>query len=123
MELTGPPTLRGEIGDFLGWTGTRRLTPPLTVARADHRAGAATSEEDYWRLAHRLLHDPGIASVDRVAGSFVRLYGQQLARIAAMTRDQVHDRGETPIDADDPRVRPNRRQVRRRRVLRGHREG
>ena len=43
----------------------------------------------------RLPYDPGIASVDRVAGSFVLLYGQQLARIAAMTRDQVHDRGDT----------------------------
>ena len=93
--LTGSPTPRGEIGDFLGWTATRRLPPRLTVARAAHRAGAATSEDDYWRLAHRLLYDPGIASVDRVAGSFVLLYGQQLARIAAMTRDQVHDRGDT----------------------------
>jgi hypothetical protein len=93
--LNGPPTLRSEIADFLGWTATRRLTPRLTVARAAHRAGAATSEDDYWRLAHRLLHDPGIASVDRVAGSFVLLYGQQLARIAVMTRDQIHDRGDT----------------------------
>ena len=111
--LTGPPTLRGEIGDFLGWTATRRLTPRLTVARAAHRAGAATSEDDYWRLAHRLLHDPGIASIDRVAGSFVLLYGQQLARIAAMTRDQVHDRGDTPVDPLRNRRRRNRRAPRR----------
>jgi hypothetical protein len=93
--LTGPLPLRGEIADFLGWTATRRLTPPLIVARAAHRAGAATSEDNYWRLAHRLLHDPDVATVDRVAGSFLLLYGQQLARIAAMTRDQVHDRGDT----------------------------
>ena len=53
-------------------------------------------QRDYYRrLAHLLLHDPGIASVDRVACSFVLLYGQQLSRIAAMTRDQVHDRGDT----------------------------
>jgi hypothetical protein len=90
--LTGPATLRREIGDFLGWTATRRLTPRLTLAHAANREGAALSEEDYWRLAHRLLHDPDIATVDRVAGSFVLLYGQQLARVASMTRSQVHDR-------------------------------
>ncbi len=93
--LTGPLTLRREIVDFLGWATARKLTPPLTLAHAAHREGAALSEEDYWRLAYRLLHDPDIAGVDRVAGSFVLLYGQQLARVAAMTRDQVHDRGDT----------------------------
>ena len=69
--------------------------PTLTLAHAANRDGAALSEEDHWRLAHRLLHDPDIAIVDRVAGSFVLLYGQQLSRIAAMTRGQVHDRGDT----------------------------
>ena len=53
--LTGSPTPRGEIGDFLGWTATRRLTPRLTVARAAHRGGAATSEDDYWRLAQTAI--------------------------------------------------------------------
>jgi hypothetical protein len=76
--LTGPATLRREIADFLGWTATRKLTPSLTLTRAAHREGPALSEEDYWRLAHRLLHDPDIATVDRVAGSFMLLYGQQL---------------------------------------------
>ena len=64
------------------------------MAQAVRRDGPALSEQDYWRLAHRLLHDPDIATVDRVAGSFVLLYGQQLCRVAAMTRSQVHDRGE-----------------------------
>jgi hypothetical protein len=93
--LTGPSTLRREIVDFLGWTADRKLTPPLTVARAARRDGPALSEEDHWRLAHRLLHAPDIATVDRVAGSFVLLYGQQLSRVAAMTRSQVHDRGDS----------------------------
>jgi hypothetical protein len=92
---TGPPTLRREIVDFLGWTAARKLTAPLTVAHAARRDGPALSEEDYWRLTHRLLHDPDIATVDRVTGSFVLLYGQQLSRIAAMTRSQVHDRGNS----------------------------
>jgi hypothetical protein len=29
--LTGPPRLRREIADFLGWTAARKLTPPLTL--------------------------------------------------------------------------------------------
>ncbi len=91
--LTGPSMLRREIADFLGWTAARKLTPPLSLAHVASRAGAALGEEDYWSLAHRLLHDPHIATVDRVAGSFVLLYGQQLSRVAAMTRNQVHDCG------------------------------
>jgi hypothetical protein len=90
--LTGPANLRREIGDFLGWTAYRRLTCKLAATRTASAAGPATSEADYWRLAHALLHDDGIATVDRVAGSFVVLYGQQLSRIATMTRDQIHDR-------------------------------
>jgi hypothetical protein len=29
--LTGPPILRREVADFLGWTAARRFTPPLTL--------------------------------------------------------------------------------------------
>lgn len=92
--LTGPATVRREVSDFLSWSAYRRLSPKLTVTRAASPTGPATSEADYCRLAHRLLHDNGIATIDRVAGSFVLLYGQQLSRIAAMTRDQIHDRGD-----------------------------
>jgi hypothetical protein len=93
--LTGPRTLRREVADFLGWSAYRRLSPKLTVTRAISAAGHTTSEADYWTLAHRLLHDDDVATIDRVAGSFVLLYGQQLSRIARMTRDQIHDRGNT----------------------------
>jgi hypothetical protein len=61
-------------------------------ARATNGPGEASSEDDYWRLAHQLLHDPDIATIDRVTGSFVLLYGQQLSRIATMTLDQVRRR-------------------------------
>jgi hypothetical protein len=93
--VTGPANLRRETVDFLGWTAYRRLTRKLTVTRTASAVGSATSEADYWRLAHTLLHDDGIAIIDRVAGSFVLLYGQQLSRIATMTRDQIHNRGDT----------------------------
>jgi hypothetical protein len=107
--LTGPPTLRREVIDFLGWTAGRRLTPPLSLTRPTKHAGQAASEDDLWELSHRLLHDPGIATVDRVAGSFLLLYGQQLSRIAAMTRNQVRDGaalsvrfGNTDVDVAEP---------------------
>lgn len=93
--LTGPHTLRREVADFLGWTAARRLTPPLDLPRTTNRDGEATSEHDYQRLAHQLLHGPDIATIDRVVGSFVLLYGQQLSRIATMTLDQIHDHGGT----------------------------
>jgi hypothetical protein len=108
--LTGPPTLRREVIDFLDWTAGRRLTPPLRLTRPTTRKGQAASEDDLWKLTHRLLHDPGIATIDRVAGSFLLLYGQQLSRIAAMTRNQVHDDGaalsvrfgNTDVDVVEP---------------------
>ena len=91
--LTGPPALREAAGDFLTWAAARRLTPPLTLSRRPSRAGPAAGEDTRWALARRLLHQPGIAAIDRVAGCFLLLYGQQLSRIAGMTRAQVRDHG------------------------------
>jgi hypothetical protein len=91
--LTGPPALREAAGDFLTWAADRRLTPRLTLSRRPSRAGPAASEDTRWALARRLLHQPRIAAIDRVAGCFLLLYGQQLSRIAGMTRAQVRDHG------------------------------
>lgn len=89
--LTGPPALREAAGDFLRWAAARRLAPPLALSRRQSRAGPAAGEDTRWALARRLLHEPGIAPIDRVAGCFLLLYGQQLSRIAGMTRAQVRD--------------------------------
>lgn len=91
--LTGPPPLRAAAADFLSWAAARRLAPPRTVARRHSRAGPAAAEDTRWALARRLLHEPGIAAIDRVAGCFLLLYGQQLSRIAGMARAQVRDHG------------------------------
>ena len=90
-QLTGPPSLRGAAGDFLSWAAARRLAPRLTFSRRQNRAGPAAGEDTRWALARLLLHEPGIAAIDRVAGCFLLLYGQQLSRIAGMTRAQVRD--------------------------------
>jgi hypothetical protein len=89
--LTGPPALRQAAGDFLTWAAARRLAPRLTRSHRQNHAGPAIGEDTRWALTRRLLHEPGIAAIDRVAGCFLLLYGQQLSRIAGMTRAQVHD--------------------------------
>lgn len=43
-------------------------------------------------MIQRLLHEPGVPTIDRVAGCLVLLYAQQLSRVSTMTRGQVHDR-------------------------------
>ena len=91
--LTGPPPLREAAGDFLSWAAARRLAPRLTLARRQNHAGPAAGEDLRWALARRLLHEPGVAPIDRVTGCFLLLYGQQLSRIAGMTRAQVRDHG------------------------------
>jgi hypothetical protein len=91
--LTGPPALREAAGDFLSWAAARRLAPRLTLSRRQSWAGPAAGEDTRWALARRLLHEPGIAPIDRVAGCFLLLYSQQLSRIAGMTRAQVRDHG------------------------------
>ncbi|WP_329375151.1 hypothetical protein [Streptomyces sp. NBC_01483] len=46
-------------------------------------------DADRWRLVHRFLHVDSIATVDRVAGLLVLLYGQPLTKIASLTTSQV----------------------------------
>jgi len=93
--LAGPAVLRYEVRDFVTWAAARRLAPRLTLTRPTSQAGAATGEAERWALVHRLLHEPDLAAADRVAGGFLLLYAQQLSRIAVMTRDQVHDHGDS----------------------------
>ena len=90
-SLTGPPALREAAADYLGWAAARRIGPRLAISRRHNQAGPATGVDTRWALARRLLHEPGSAPIDRVAGCFLLLYGQQLSRIAGMTRAQVRD--------------------------------
>ena len=99
-----------RVGDFLDWVKERKLTADLVVAPSLQRAGATMEEDTRWALVHRLLHDDTLEVGDRVAGCLVLLYGQQVSRIATLTRDQVriteeHVRlkiGATSIDIPEP---------------------
>jgi len=58
-----------------------------TISRT---TGTATDAHQRWALVARLPHDDTLEVTDRVAGSLLLCYGQQLSRIAVMTTDQVH---------------------------------
>jgi len=89
LWLATGPASRYDVHHFLEWTSNRRLSTKLTVPPRRSRPGDALDPEARWAIIRRLLRDPGIEVVDRVAGSFVLLYAQPLSRVAVMTLDQV----------------------------------
>jgi hypothetical protein len=96
---------------FVLWTSRRGHTRDLDVPQ-HLRNETLTQIEDgrRWALVRSLLHDDSHAIEDRVAGLLVLLYGQPLARIARLTRQQVTQNprqvqlllGTVPIDLPGP---------------------
>ena len=84
----GPPSAP-RVRDFLEWAGDRKLTGRFIVPGQPRRGGPVADDAERWATARRLLHDEGLELGDRVAGTLVLVYGQQLSRIVALTRDQV----------------------------------
>ena len=105
----GPPSAP-RARDFLDWAADRKLTGHFIVPGQPRRGGPAADDAERWATARRLLHDEGLEPGDRVAGTLVLVYGQQLSRIVALTRDQVEvssggtalHLGTTPIDVPPP---------------------
>lgn len=85
---TGPPS-RYDVHHFVAWTSDRRHSRRLEVPPRRSRPGDALDSEQRWTVISRLLRDPDIEVIDRVAGAFVLLYAQPLSRVATMTTDQV----------------------------------
>ena len=83
----GPPSAP-EVRDFLGWATDRRLIQRFDLP-GRRQEGPVAADDERWSTARSLLHDERTVLGDRVAGLLVLLYGQQLGRIAALTRDQV----------------------------------
>lgn len=78
------------VRDFLLWAGEHHHSPPLLVPTLGRTTGTAIDGDQRWTLLARLLHDDTLDLTDRVAGSLLLCYGQQLSRIAVMTTDQIH---------------------------------
>ena len=83
------PASAPSVADFLDWAAARHHVGRFTVSSPARAAAPVAVDDGRWHLARRLLHDDTIELTDRVAGSLVLLYGQQLSRIATLTRDQV----------------------------------
>jgi hypothetical protein len=90
--ITGPSAYHAR--DFLAWAAEHDHSRPLSVPVPGQRTGVAMDPQQRWDLLARLLHDNSLDLTDRVAGSLVLCYAQQLSRITAMTTDQVTRRGD-----------------------------
>ena len=90
--LTGA-TARYQVRDFLQWAAAGRHAQHLDVPTLAWAPGQAATSDERWAQIARLLHDDTIQTTDRVAGSLLLLYGQQLSRTAALTLDQVKTQG------------------------------
>jgi hypothetical protein len=82
------------VRDFLGWAAEHHHGLPMVVPTIGRTTGTATDPDKRWALVARLMHDDTLELTDRVAGSLLLCYGQQLSRIAVMTTGQVHRHGD-----------------------------
>lgn len=106
---TGPPSAH-QIADFVDWAAGRNLMDRYTIPGPPRRHSTTLDNDARWAILRRLLHDDSIELTDRVAGSLVLLYGQQLSRIVGLTRDQITTTpdttrlrlGVTRIDIPEP---------------------
>ncbi|MGQ4516592.1 hypothetical protein [Streptomyces sp. DW26H14] len=103
---------RHAVRNFLVWAvdhgHARNVTAPTHTSS---RGQTMLPEVDQrWDLSRRLLHDTTLATVDRVAGCLVLLYGQTCTRIAALTTSHVTKTdqgvqlmlGTRPLDTPEP---------------------
>ena len=109
--LAGGPGTCFHARAFVTWASSRGHAGDVEIPRPARSETLTQIEEDRRReLVRSLLHDDARAIEDRVAGLLVLLYGQPLARIARLTRDQVTDSpdgvtlllGTMPVDLPSP---------------------
>lgn len=93
--LAQRPAARRHLPGFLRWAHERRLMPGLEISRPT--ASDPTSfvaDDQRWQLARQALTDDALEPRDRVAAALLLLYGHPAARIARLTRTDVHTNGE-----------------------------
>ena len=89
LWLATGPRSRYDVHHFVQWTSQRKLTTTLVVPPVRSGPGTALDAEQRWAIITKLLRDPGIEVIDRVAGNFVLLYAQPLSRVAMMTVNAI----------------------------------
>jgi hypothetical protein len=109
--LTGGPGTNHHARAFAIWASRHGQVRDLDIPQHPRRETLTQIEDDErWALVRALLHDDTHAIEDRVAGLLVLLYGQPLARIARLTRDQITNSpqqirlllGTVPLDLPEP---------------------
>jgi len=85
-----PPHQQQPVRRLATWASARGAMPRLDVPTRETRLPELPPEADQrWALARRLVHEPGIAARDRIAGALVVIYAQPLFRIVELRRDDV----------------------------------
>jgi hypothetical protein len=109
--LAGGPGTNHHARAFVIWASRHGHARDLGIPLHPRREALTQIEDDQrWALVRGLLHDDAHAIEDRVAGLLVLLYGQPIARIARLTRDQITSSarqvqlllGTVPLDLPEP---------------------
>lgn len=82
-------TGRHELGEFIRWASTNKLTALTLPSTTWAGPAAAVQAQERWDQARRLLHDQSLGPADRVAGLLVLLYAQRAASITRLTLDHL----------------------------------
>ncbi|MDQ1444684.1 MAG: hypothetical protein QOI20_1148 [Acidimicrobiaceae bacterium] len=89
LWLAGPPG-RASARDFLRWACQRRLAHDIDIIRRPATTPGRSEDADQLLVtARRFAVDDSLPLVDRVAGLLLLCYGQQLARVARLKRDDI----------------------------------
>ena len=111
--LTSPEPGRHLARNFLVWCASRGYARNAEIPAGIRQSDRTVTMPDAgrrWSIARDLLHGPGHAAVDRVAGCLVLLYAQPLTRIATLTLAHVSESpaglslslGSHPVDIPEP---------------------
>ncbi len=87
--ISDAATGRHELGEFIRWAGTSKLTALTLPSTTWAGPATAVQAQERWDQARRLLHDQTLDAADRVAGLLVLLYAQRAASIARLTLDHL----------------------------------
>jgi hypothetical protein len=106
------PNRRHNLYGFLAWAHRTRRIRKLAITGGPKPLPKtpAADDDQRWNLARALLHEPGYAPADRVAGLLVLLFGQRPHRISRLTIDAVQTDagrvtitlGTSPIELPEP---------------------
>lgn len=88
--LARHPGRRSTAGGFISWMHTTRINTGLRTTHPTRPLPAVTtSDQQRWRHVEILLHDDAIKPYVRIAGLFMLLFAQPLARICHMRTSQI----------------------------------